>query len=127
MCRKWTASLIAQFIVVSPLQIHPPLHKNTSYKEFNSSPRRFRGFCSNCGTSLIWRSGDDERTVDLFMGTLDERWLVHEDKGDVGRVLATPNGMQCWLENAIPGVTNSVKGGEEYSQESTVGNQNVKT
>ena len=121
MCRKWTSSLVAQFIVVSPEQLDRPLNSSATYKEFESSPGRFRGFCGQCGTSLVWRSVDKERTFDLFLGTVDEKWLVGEKgahgDGQVGRMLATPNGTQFWMENAIEGVTDLLKGGKVYPRE----------
>lgn len=123
MCRKWTSSLTAQFLVISERALNPPLAQMSSYAEYQSSPRRFRGFCVQCGSSLIWRSEDDTRTLDLFLGTLDEQWLVEEtttqDRSgfDVAKALATPNGTQFWLRNAIRGVTDLVKGGMEYLTE----------
>ena len=125
MCRKWTSSLVAQFIVVRPEQLERQLETYTTYREFESSPRRFRGFCGQCGTSLIWRSADKPALFDLFLGTVDEKWLVGE-KGvpgcaDVGRTLATPNGTQFWMENAIKGITDLLAGGKEYSKEGADG------
>jgi hypothetical protein len=117
MCRKWTSSFVAQFLVVSAGSLQPDLREYETYEEYESSPRRFRGFCRRCGTSLIWRSGDDDRTVDVFLGTLDERWLVHHADGKLGETLARPNGTQFWMENAIVGVTDLLKGGKEYPQE----------
>jgi hypothetical protein len=55
--------------------------------------------------------------VDVFLGTLDERWLVHHADGKLGETLARPNGTQFWMENAIVGVTDLLKGGKEYPQE----------
>lgn len=115
MCRKWTASLIAQFLVVSPQQIQPPLESFSTYKEFSSSRNRFRGFCAECGSSLLWRSNDDTSTVDLFLGSLDNEWLTGGTK--IADMLARPNGTQFWMENAIPGVTDLVSGGKLYDQE----------
>ncbi|KAK6453316.1 hypothetical protein FP744_10009568 [Trichoderma asperellum] len=117
MCRKWTSSLIAQFIIVLPAQLSPPFHSQETYDEYESSPGRYRGFCKRCGTSLVWRSADDGSTVDVFLGTVDERWLVHEDDGKVGQALGRPNGTQFWMENAIPGVTDLMKGGKEFLRE----------
>lgn len=117
MCRKWTSSLIAQFLVVSAGSLRPQLRIYETYEEYESSPRRFRGFCRRCGTSLIWRSEDDERTLDVFLGTLDEKWLIQTEDCKVGESLARPNGTQFWMENAIPGVTDHLKGGKEYPQE----------
>ncbi|OQE24675.1 hypothetical protein PENSTE_c007G03260 [Penicillium steckii] len=81
-CRKWTAtetsSLLTQFIVIKPTQIVPALSSFQTYTEYSSSPRRHRGFCSRCGSSLIWRSEDITDTLDLYLGTIDEKWLVGE-------------------------------------------------
>ncbi|KAM5345617.1 hypothetical protein ACJ41O_011478 [Fusarium nematophilum] len=115
MCRKWTSSLVAQFLVLSPQQLTPALNTFPTFKEYVSSPGRFRGFCGDCGTSIAWRSTDYTPIFDLYLGTVDEKWLVGE--GEVGRALATPNGTQYWLVNAIHGVTDKLKGGREYLTE----------
>lgn len=120
MCRKWTASLIAQFLVITLEQLQPPLATFATYKEYISSHNRFRGFCSNCGSPLIWRSDDDKSTLDLYIGTLDEKWLTTatEVAGmGIAELLARPNGTQFWMENAIPGVTDLVTGGRIYQKE----------
>ncbi|KAH8821351.1 DUF636 domain protein [Xylogone sp. PMI_703] len=132
MCRKWTASLVSQFLIIQPAQISPPLNSLLAYKEFNSSPRCYRGFCGNCGSPLIWRS-DDKAHMDLYIGTIDEKWLigekvegsekqtefgvVSERKGGIGKLLATPNQYQYWYENVIEGVTDNLDGGVKYLQE----------
>lgn len=137
MCRKWTAGLLAQFIIVSPSQIAPPLSTFVQYKEYQSSPRRYRGFCGECGSSLIWRSGDKVDTLDLFLGTIDERWLlgakvegserktaqglVVERRGGLGKELCTPTQYQFYYENAIAGVTDLLEGGQKFLQENTDG------
>ncbi|EXA39186.1 hypothetical protein FOVG_10814 [Fusarium oxysporum f. sp. pisi HDV247] len=115
MCRKWTSSLIAQFLVISPKQISPALGTFASFKEYMSSPGRFRGFCGDCGTSLTWRSADYTPIFDLYLGTLDEKYLVGD--GVVAKTLATPNGTQYWMQNSIHGVTDVLKGGKKYSEE----------
>ena len=133
MCRKWTASLIASFIVVRPAQIKPALSTFSTYAEYESSPRRHRGFCSRCGSSLIWRSDDNPTTWDLFLGCVDQKWLVGSGSDDIadrgsaagtgtpekgfGRELCTPNQFQFWWENVIAGVTDHVKTGEKYLRE----------
>ncbi|KAI8718542.1 CENP-V/GFA domain-containing protein [Fusarium sp. LHS14.1] len=114
MCRKWTSSLVAQFLVLSPEQLTPALNTFPSFKEYTSSPDRFRGFCSECGTSIAWRSADYTPIFDLYLGTLDEEWLVD---GETGKALAVPNGTQYWLQNAIHGITDKLKGGKEYLTE----------
>ncbi|KAI1027445.1 hypothetical protein LB505_005930 [Fusarium chuoi] len=115
MCRKWTSSLIAQFLVISPKQINPALNTFLSFKEYTSSPGRFRGFCGDCGTSIAWRSADYTPIFDLYLGTLDEKYLAGD--GVVARTLATPNGTQYWLQNAVRGVTDVLEGGKKYSEE----------
>lgn len=137
MCRKWTAGLLAQFIVVSPLQITPPLPTSVHYREYQSSPRRYRGFCGQCGSSLIWRSADKIDTLDVFLGVIDGRWLlgakvegserrtaqglVVERSGGLGKELCTPTQYQFYYENAIVGVTDLLGGGRKYLQENTNG------
>jgi hypothetical protein len=133
MCRKWTSSLLAQFIVLQPSHIRPELSKLPTYKEYQSSAKRFRGFCGNCGSSLIWRSDDNVETLDLFLGTIDEDWLVGEKiegsahdsefgtiyqrKGGVGKEIGTPNQFQFYCENAIKGVTDVLRGGKMFLKE----------
>lgn len=137
MCRKWTASLLAQFIVVTPEQIVPPLSTFTTYREFSSSPRRHRGFCVNCGSSLIWRSEDKKDTLDLYLGTVDERWLIGDSvagsekktkhgvivkrEGSIGKELCTPSEFQFYYENSIPGVTDLLPGGRKFLTENGAG------
>jgi hypothetical protein len=40
-----------------------------------------------------------------------------ESDVDVVKQLSTPNGTQFWMENAIPGVTDTVHGGKRYLRE----------
>ncbi|KAF9774030.1 hypothetical protein IL306_008029 [Fusarium sp. DS 682] len=115
MCRKWTSSLVAQFLVISPKQISPAFSTFPSFQEYMSSPGRFRGFCGRCGTSIAWRSADYTPIFDLYLGTLDEEYLVGDSA--VTKILATPNGTQYWLQNAIHGVTDKLEGGKVYLQE----------
>ncbi|CEN62744.1 hypothetical protein ASPCAL09375 [Aspergillus calidoustus] len=77
MCRKWTGALLYQNIAVSQDQVSPPLSSFPSYKEYVSSPGRFRGFCSLCGSSLVWRSEreGERHKYEIMLGSLDERWL----------------------------------------------------
>jgi hypothetical protein len=121
MCRKWTGSLIYQYITISPDQVSPPLSASPSYREFSSSPDRYRGFCGQCGTSLTWRSdreGEAEK-CDLSLGTIDEQWLIDigergADTEGLGRVLCTPSSAQYWRCHAIEGVTDYPPGGTMY-------------
>ncbi|KAF2272363.1 uncharacterized protein EI97DRAFT_212252 [Westerdykella ornata] len=128
MCRKHTASLLPIFLVLRPSsgQIAPwpldaerHLGKNTTYTEYASSENGLRGFCSRCGSSLLFRNrrqdaGDQkeresQETMDLFVGTLDEKWLV--DDREMAKALATPNELQFWCKHAVQGVTDVVRGG----------------
>lgn len=91
----------------------------------------------NCGTSLIWRSEDKKDTLDLYIGTIDERWLVGEKVkgsetktkhgvtvervGSFGKELCTPSEFQFYYENAIPGITDLVPGGQKFLVENGAG------
>jgi hypothetical protein len=81
---------------------------------------------------LLWRSEDDQTSFDLYIGTLDEKYLIGVEeakpvdevagagktlKDGWGKLLCTPNGTQFWCENAIAGVTNLLKGGVEFPRE----------
>lgn len=124
MCRKWTSSLLPQLLSLEPEQLTPQPHLFQStfaeYTEYESSPGCFRGFCSRCGSSIVWRSNDEKDNIDIFLGTVDERWLVGEKGqdgrriGGFGKELATPNHKQLWCENEIPGSTNLLHGGVRY-------------
>lgn len=130
MCRKWTSSLAPQFIVISPSLFTPALSSQATYTEYESSPGCYRGFCRQCGSPLLWRSIRETETVDFFIGTIDERWILGQIKpgtemiteygtlvdrtGGLGAELCTPNYRQYYQENVIPGVTDLLKGGERY-------------
>jgi hypothetical protein len=64
---------------------------------------------------LIWRDEDNPETLDLFLGTVDEKWLVHEK--EAGKALATPNQFQFWCENAVEGVSDILEGGTRFAKE----------
>ncbi|KAL5360816.1 Mss4-like protein [Aspergillus floccosus] len=129
MCRKFTASLFPQMLTLKADQIHPSLSSFPSYQEFQSSLNRYRGFCSTCGSSLIWRSaGSDD--FDLFLGTIDEKWLIGERvdgtetstpygtavgrQGGFINELCVPRGTNCYHENTLPGVADCLPGGQKF-------------
>lgn len=130
MCRKFTGSLFPQLMPVQNEQVTPPLFSSPAYKEFSSSPGRFRGFCGNCGSPLVWRSAEKPTEFDIFLGSIDEKFLVGERvegtekktpqgitverRGGLGRDICTPNQVQLFCENAIPGVTDLLHGGKRY-------------
>jgi hypothetical protein len=77
----------------------------------------------------LWRTEERPEEIDLFLGTVDERWLVGERvdsgrstgdtagptrKGGVGKALGTPMDGQYYYENVIPGVTDGLRGGKKY-------------
>lgn len=107
MCRKWNASLISQFLAIPCDKVLPQIQAFAEYTEYESSPRRFRGFCGKCGSSLIWRSDDDTKTLDLFLGNLDEKWLtclkegVQDGAEEIAKAMGTVSGTQYWMEVRI--------------------------
>ncbi|KAI9042840.1 GFA family protein [Aspergillus affinis] len=129
MCRKFTASIYPQLLALSITQVTPhDLSTFETYKEYRSSEKCLRGFCFACGSSLIFRSEEEPNRIHIFLGTVDEEALVGEKvagsdretefgvvwerKGGVGNVLATPNSVQLYWENVIPGVSDLLKNGE---------------
>ncbi|KAF4152393.1 hypothetical protein CNMCM6936_002974 [Aspergillus lentulus] len=129
MCRKWTASLLPQFLSLAPEQISPAISTSPTYAEYRSSENCLRGFCSKCGSSLLWRNEERPEEIDLFLGTVDEEWLVGERvdsskstgnpvgptrKGGVGKTLGIPKDGQYYYENVITGVTDGLRGGKKY-------------
>lgn len=113
MCRKWTGALIYQYLSICPDQVSPPLDTFATFREYPSSPGRYRGFCGQCGSSLIWRSERESelQSCDLLLGSIDERWLVGDG---FGKLLCKPSGAQHWRGNAIEGVTDFLQGGRIY-------------
>ncbi|KAI9867130.1 MAG: hypothetical protein M1813_009408 [Trichoglossum hirsutum] len=106
-CRKFTGSLLPPFLSVNPTQIlwKQPIPPSTStYTEYNSSPSCFRGFCRRCGSSLTWRDERVKDGIDLFLGTLDEKWVVGGE-GGVGEVVCPARGGRTWWKNVVRGVT----------------------
>ncbi|KAI4191505.1 MAG: hypothetical protein L6R41_000039 [Letrouitia leprolyta] len=124
---------MANFITVKPSQLHwsnpssNELKAVEPYKEFSSSKGVYRGFCSSCGTAFSWRSENTAGEIELFIGTIDEKWLIgnrteqvpsqsltdkntfekvlSEDNGALGRDICTPEAGQMYLRNAIKGAT----------------------
>ncbi|KAH8424754.1 GFA family protein [Aspergillus melleus] len=131
MCRKFTSSIYPQMLDLSTTQLTPrDLSTFQTYREYRSSEKCLRGFCSTCGSSLIFRSEETPDRICFFLGTVDEEALVGERvagsdrktefgvvwerKGGVGKVLATPNSDQLYWENVIPEVSDLLKDGKRY-------------
>ncbi|TQV97045.1 hypothetical protein V2A60_000308 [Cordyceps javanica] len=122
MCRKFTASLVAQFIAVARPNLSPDLRDAPAFAEYESSPGVFRGFCRRCGSSLSYRCLKYPDVVDVFIGALDEKWISggqDDDKVAIAKDLATPNGYHAWYSHMIPGVTDYLKGRPNYAEGAT--------
>jgi hypothetical protein len=59
--------------------------------EYRSSPKVTRGFCAQCGTSLVYRHDDRSDEVDVTLSSLD----------DAGAL--TPQA-HIWVEDKLPWV-----------------------
>lgn len=119
MCRKFTASLTAQFLAIKSTMLTPAFNTFATFREYESTPGVFGGFCTSCGSSLSWRTLAIPDIVDIFIGTLDEKWLTEDRDGtsqSIAKALATPNGFQAWQSHAIGGVSDSLKGGITYME-----------
>lgn len=68
----------------------------------------------------MWRTESKPDEIDMFLGTIDEKWLIGGEKeGDgggtsMGKTLGTPMDGQYYYENTIKGVTDFVQGGKRY-------------
>jgi hypothetical protein len=111
MCRKVIGTLFPQYLSIPVSHLHPPLDLSPKFKRYSSSPGHSRGFCSDCGSSFTYEV-DGSGAVALTIGTLDEECLKK-----YGRILGTPRSKQIWTDNAIPGVTDLLKGGKDYPQD----------
>ncbi|KAL8843524.1 MAG: hypothetical protein Q9170_000028 [Blastenia crenularia] len=132
---------MANFITVKPSQLRwtNPAGGNKAaepYKEFSSSKGVYRGFCSSCGTAFVWRSEETDDEIELFIGTIDEKWLIGDrtekvssqsltdkgtlekvldaDEGALGREICTPETGQMYIRNAIKGATDARLVGTRY-------------
>ncbi|KAL9006637.1 MAG: hypothetical protein Q9188_000597 [Gyalolechia gomerana] len=133
---------MANFITVEPAQLrwsNPSGNKFKAaepYKEFSSSKGVYRGFCSSCGTAFSWRSEETADEIELFIGTIDEKWLIGNrteqvssqsltdektfeevlsaDEGALGRDICTPAAGQMYLRNAVKGATDVRLAGKRF-------------
>jgi hypothetical protein len=99
-CRLWTGALVftAKSVPVDALRFvsgEKRSHFNdppTAFKTYESSPGVKRGFCSNCGSSMMWYSETLPDQVDICLGTVKQL-------EDAGLVIDS----QWYCENIIPG------------------------
>src|ERR1700744_3346575 len=75
MCRKFTGCVLPQNVSIPTSYIKPPLPSNKTYKAYASSPGAFRGFCSNCGSSLTFNENDKPEMTEIHLGSLYEEVL----------------------------------------------------
>lgn len=113
LCRKFTGALIAQPVSVPTADIAPPLSSNESYKTYQSSPSGKRGFCGTCGGSLAFCYDKTPGETEIFLGSVDADVL----RGEWGKALCETR-RHLWLENAVKGVTDGLKGRKYLTDES---------
>jgi hypothetical protein len=91
-------------LTISPSQVQWGSH--STFQEFQSSSKGYRGFCGDCGSTITWRSTDTPAEIEIFTGTLD---------GDVDALLCEPE-EQWFCGNAVRGVTEPVEGGIRWER-----------
>jgi hypothetical protein len=75
-CQRHTGAPMPAFLTVSQKQLRLLQGQPATYR---SSPKAVRQFCPQCGSPLFWRQ-DGEDTVDIFLGTVDEREQVERPR-----------------------------------------------
>ncbi|RVX74117.1 hypothetical protein B0A52_01949 [Exophiala mesophila] len=132
MCRKFTGALISHDLLVHPSQLVEDVTKSPTYKEYQSSESAIRSFCSECGSGLSWRVKGMDDFIVIFLGTVDEEFLIGtkvngtEETTDMGvkfqregglwKDLCNPNMGSLFWNNAIPGVTDHDMGETKFLQ-----------
>ena len=76
-------------------------NKGDSFKEYESSKGSYRGFCSNCGSTIGFRSEKLANLLGFRTGTLNQEFLVSPE----GAKLCLPTFGRLFCCNDIPGVT----------------------
>ena len=69
-CRKSNGSAFAANIS-SPIDTFEISAGSEFVKAYESSPKKFRHFCTNCGSPLFTKVGDNPKVVRIRLGTLD--------------------------------------------------------
>ncbi|KIW96776.1 uncharacterized protein Z519_02167 [Cladophialophora bantiana CBS 173.52] len=114
-CRKWTGALMTHILPLPDFAFTWTPSDRPTYREYNSSPGCYRGFCNVCGGNLTWR-GDSyggRQLIILSLGSVDPAWLLSTAKSNFGTVLCSPRGGNYFWENAILGVTDRPMAGEK--------------
>lgn len=145
---------MVNFITVLPSQLKwaTPSSSNphipaAPFKEFSSSAHGRRGFCTECGSALTWRDERNVEEVELFVGTVDEVFLIgdrtsrveshslawqgkwigvlrredEDGRTSLGKDLCMPKGGNFFFRNAVDGVTDHNLGGEWYVEDTAKG------
>lgn len=153
-CRKQAGTLVVHFITVPPSQLKwespsPPNFQlpDVPFQEFSSSAQGRRGFCTKCGSALTWRNVEQPEELELFVGTIDEIFLIgdrtsrvtseslarpgkwtnvkqseHEDgRTRLGQDLCIPKGGNFFVRNAVAGVTDQPVEGVQYVEDTKKG------
>lgn len=69
-CRKSSGTAFAANIS-APIESFEVVSGDDFIKVFESSPKKYRHFCSNCGSPVFTKVGDDAEVVRLRLGSLD--------------------------------------------------------
>lgn len=132
MCRKFTGSLLPQTYGVPTANISPRLTDNAAFKVYKSSATGSRGFCRDCGSSLVFVEIGNTAETELHLGALDEEVLCGaKDEANAwtdesGRHVPRVGGLgkelcyterHIFLENAIPGITDDLPGKQYLTDE----------
>lgn len=135
MCRKFTGALLPQCLDFPKEDVEPAFESHATYKTYKSSSWANRGFCSTCGSSLTFNDEREPGIVEIHPGILDEDVLcgkkdeanswtdAHGEHvpriGGYGKAICDPQ-RHLWLENAVPGVSDNLKG-KQYLRNSGAG------
>ncbi|KAK2746951.1 putative monocarboxylate transporter mch1 [Myotisia sp. PD_48] len=129
-CRKFHGCLVAQLLTIPKASLETPLDSQSTYKAYSVNPGGRRIFCSTCGSSIAFEM-IESASMEIAVGTLDEsvlcgarvggdkqtiwgNWVGREKKDvragrAIGRELCETD-RHFYMENAIPGVTDNLKG-----------------
>jgi hypothetical protein len=101
MCQRWSGSIVATDAIIARKDLE--ITKGEP-KYYQSSAWAERGFCADCGSSLFFRSTQDD-TISLQTGTLDDPELARPS-GHYG-----VEGKISWLkiDDDLPQVCTEVK------------------
>ena len=75
-CQRNTGAPMPAFLTVRDEQLQLLEGRPATYR---SSAQAIRQFCAQCGSPLFWRK-DGSDTVDVFLGTVDERERVPQPR-----------------------------------------------